>query len=375
MHAVDLEMAREVFKRHLHLPDVTILDILLAIVASSAMPGDPCWLHVVGPPSSGKTEVINSVRTWPCVYALSELTPAGLVSGRDSDDGKDHSLMPHLHCKTLAIKDFTPILELPKDQQQKLFSRLRDAFDGFQAIHTAMVGTRSYEATFNCVTGVTGAIEKLWRNTSLGERYLLYRHAAADPLESAMKALEEANEKKHLRDELSRAACGVLAGVDMDCVPACSQSIKDRIVRLAASLARARTHIERNRQHQVQQLPEPERPPRIAQQLHKLGQGLALINRRAEITEADLPILNRVTLDSMPLLRRKLLEVLVRVPKGGRQYTTSFMTHTGLSQPSVREHLEELCLLKICDVRMEPGNKSSYALTKQFRELVAGVDW
>src|SRR5262249_36525292 len=158
---VNLATAREVFQRHLHLPDSTILEVLLAVVAASAMPGDPCWLHIVGPPSTGKTEVLNSVRTWPCVYPLTELTPAGLVSGRDSEDGKDHSLLPHLHCKTLAIKDFTPILELPKDHQQKLFSLLRDAFDGSQAIHSAMVGTRRHNGTFTCVTGVTSAIERL----------------------------------------------------------------------------------------------------------------------------------------------------------------------------------------------------------------------
>jgi hypothetical protein len=243
-----------------------------------------------------------------------------------------------------------------------------------------MVGTRSHKGTFNSVTGVTSAIEKLWRNTSLGERYLLYRHSAADPQESATKALDEANEKKHMREELSRAACGVLAGVDQDCVPTCSSTIKQRIVKLAALLAKARTHVQRDRDHKVEEVAEPEGPSRIALQLFKLGQGLALIKRRAEITEADLPILGRVALDSMPLARRRLLAVLARFGPGKRILTVSF-EHLGWSKSAVRERLEDLCLLGICDKREEPKRqgetqaKVSYMLTAEFRSLLEGVDF
>ena len=371
---VDLDTARGVFKKWLFLPDTMILDVVLAVVASSHLPGDPCWVHIVGPPSSGKTENIVAVERWPGVYALTELTPAGLVSGRDSEDGQDHSLLPKLHCKTLAIKDFTPTIDAPKEQRQKLFSRLRDAFDGSQSIHTAMVGTRSHRGTFNCITGVTNAIEKLWRNTSLGERYLLYRHPAADPLKSAERALEGVPAKKQMREELSRAACGVLAGVDQDCVPVCTDAIRKRIVKMAALLATSRTYVERTRDHRIETMPEPEGPARIAQQLFKIGLGLALINRRTEIIYCDLRILARVTLDSMPLVRRKFLEVLAKCPAGKRLLTSAFITALGVSQPVVHEKLEELCLLKICNRQQEPANRVSYWLTKDFRELVEAVD-
>jgi hypothetical protein len=152
---VKLAEARATFQQHLHLPDPLIVDVTLAVVASSHLPGDPIWIHLVAAPSTGKTETINAVQDWPTVYALPELTPAGLVSGINSEDGRDHSLLPKLHGKTLAIKDFTPTIDAPKDQRQKLFGRLRDAFDGSQAIHTAVVGTRAHKATFNLIDGVT----------------------------------------------------------------------------------------------------------------------------------------------------------------------------------------------------------------------------
>jgi hypothetical protein len=377
-----LEEARAVFAKRLELPDSTILDVVLAVVASSHLPGDPIWLHIVAPPSTGKTELINAVEDWPAVYALSELTPAGLVSGRDSEDGQDHSLLPKLHNKTLAIKDFTPVIDAPKEQRQRLFGRLRDVFDGAQAVHTAMVGTRSHKGTFNCMTGVTNAIEKVWRNTSLGERYVLYRHLPADALKSARRALEGAPIKKQLRAELRQAACGVLAGVDHDCVPDCSEEVREKIVRMAAMLAQARAFVERSHDHKIEFAPEPEGPARIAQQLFKLGQGLALINCRKEVDETDLGILARVAVDSMPLARKKILAVLVNAE--GRVLTKAFVGRLGLSQSAVHEQLEELCLLGIsdkhqrkCDAALvaAAGAQNSYGLTAEFKRLIEGIDF
>jgi hypothetical protein len=166
----------------------------------------------------------------------------------------------------------------------------------------------------------------------------------------------------------------VLAGVDQDCVPECAEALKGRIVQLAALLATARTYVERGRDHTVERLPEPEGPSRIALQLFKLGQGLALINRRNEVTAADLPVLTRVALDSMPLIRRKVLGVLVECSrKKRRPFTGAFVEALGLSQSAVHERLEDLCLLKVCDKRPEPGNKVSYGLTREFGRLIAGV--
>jgi hypothetical protein len=370
---VELATAHSVFRTYLLLPDLTILNVTLAVVASSHLPGDPCLLHLVGPPSTAKTETLNAVNRWPCVYAVSELTASGFVSGRDSDDGKDHSLMPHLKSKTLIIKDLTPTLQLPRDQRNRLLGRLRDGFDGRQSIHTAMVGTRTHEATFNCLTGVTNEIEQLGRYASLGERYLMYRHVPPEPIASALKALDGASNKDYMRSELARVACGVLIGVDQDCVPECPQEVKERIAHLATLLATMRTHVQRDGNHHVTMLPEPEGTPRIAQQLHKLGQGLALVNRRTEVTKADLGVITRVVLDSMPLIRREILRMLVRhrfaKPK---PLTAVFETATGLGESAVREHLGNLQLLGVCVPRTQVVG-TSWELSKRFLRLTGGL--
>jgi hypothetical protein len=386
---VTLAEARATFQRHLHLPDPLIVDVTLAVVASAHLPGDPIWIHLVGAPSTGKTETINAVQDWPTVYALTELTPAGLVSGINSEDGKDHSLLPKLHGKTLAIKDFTPTIDAPKDQRQKLFGRLRDAFDGSQAIHTAVVGTRAHRATFNLIDGVTPAIDKMWRNTSLGERYLLVRHAPADPFASAEKALESATRKTEVRADLRRAACGVLSGIDQDAVPTCDEDRKQTIIRLAVILAKARTFVERDHDHKVEYQPEPEGPSRIAQQLFKLGQGLALISGRAVIDDDDIAILVRVTFDSMPPKRRKVLEKLARDTSAT---TEELEAALDLCESATQEAMVDLIMLGVCkqevprrspDAAKPSGlaaqiaavmaSKPSYTLSDGFRKLMDGI--
>lgn len=373
---VPLAEARVTFNRWMLFDDATGLEnygleIVLAVVASSHLSGDPLWLHVVGPPSTGKTETINAVDPWPTVFPLTELTPAGLVSGINTDDGKNHSLLPLLNFKTLAIKDFTPTIDAPRDQRAKLFGRLRDAFDGSQTIHTAMVGTRTHRATFNCLTCVTGAIEKLWRNTSLGERYLLYRQPIPDPMKSALRAMSGVSEKKRMREELRKAACGVLASVDLDAVPRCSEALQQRIARLATMLARARTYVERSRDHELLNVPESEGTTRIVQQLFKLAQGLALIDGRDQIIEGDLTILARVALDSMPLIRRKLIDVLMQCPRSRRTYTKRFKETLGMSQSVIQQRLDELVMLGICDKKkVTKGNRMTYRMTNEFFGLM-----
>lgn len=373
---VTLQEAHETFQRHLLLTDVTTVDVALAIFASSHLEGEPCWLHIVAPPSSGKTEIIRSGDGWSTVYSLTELTPAGLVSGFNAEDGKDHSLLPLLHCKTLAIKDFTPTIDAPKDLRQKLFGRLRDAFDGYASYHTAMVGTRTHKGSFNCLTAVTNAIEKVWRNTSLGERYLLHRMPAMDGMEAGKRALMGATAKNEMRAQLRRATCGVLAGIDMDMVPTCSEGIQDAIVKLAAMLAMARTFVEREN-HEVVFIPQPEGPSRIAQQLFKLGQGLALINGRREIDDSDVAILARVAIDSIPLKRSKIIKLLV---EHRTIQTDKLMAKVGMSQSATHEALEDLCMLKIC-AKHEPEGKgleanlkaNAYTITDEFDALVDGM--
>ena len=70
-----------VFDHWLLLPDPTPIYAVLGTVAANLLPGDPVWLGLIAPPSSAKTEILNSISGLPNVMQAATLTVAGLLSG------------------------------------------------------------------------------------------------------------------------------------------------------------------------------------------------------------------------------------------------------------------------------------------------------
>ena len=69
------------FDKWLALSDKTPIYAALGTVAANLLPGDPVWTGIIGPPSSAKTEILNSISRLPKVVQAATLTVAGLLSG------------------------------------------------------------------------------------------------------------------------------------------------------------------------------------------------------------------------------------------------------------------------------------------------------
>jgi len=117
----------------LWLPDPAVAYLVLAAVAANRLPGDPLWLLVVGPPSSGKTEMLDSLSDLAEFHAVSTFTEAGLLSGSSTKEGSSATggLLRQLGERGLmVVSDFGTLLNEHGSTRNRLFACLREIFDG-----------------------------------------------------------------------------------------------------------------------------------------------------------------------------------------------------------------------------------------------------
>ena len=348
---VTIEQARDTFCQHLYLPNPFVVDVALAVPAGNKLlQTDPLWLFLKGPPGSGKTELVNALRPLPeWAMLVSNLTPAALISGYGDptrDEG-DQSLLPQLDGKTLVIKDFTTILAMNPMQRDEIFGILRDCYDG-HASKNFGTGRREYTSRFNLLAGVTNAIEGAWHLSQLGERFLVWA-MDTDHKEQTKRAMRNANNEPAMREELAQAAAGVLAGLP-DVVPQVPQPLQERTLTLAYLLARLRTYVARDRNDVVHRAPEVEVPTRIVKQLLRLGQSVALVRGKEEVTDDEFAIMRKVALDSVPSARLGIFNQLLRAKQEGRIYDVdAFAKKCRISHSPAKRHLDDMMLLGLAE--------------------------
>jgi hypothetical protein len=331
----DYRLLVETYRNHFRTEDTAPLDAVLAAVATSDWPGDPLWLYVVGPPSSGKTEMLRAFAGLPNAYFLSSLTPNSLISGLR--DGKD--LLPLLDKKCLIVKDLTQTLEMHRENRDALFGVLRDCFDGFASKAFGTVGTKSYASHFNLVAACTNAVEEYYTvQAVLGQRFLLVRTAFAGAY-SADDERDVEEMRAILRDLVDAVVRNRRRLPDRPSIP---KALAAEIKALASEVAVLRTHVSRDgHTHEIGTLPEPEGPPRIANQFLKLARGLAAVRCHGEVTPEDLELVRRVARDTVPKLPRLHLEAVA----GGVETIDGIATATRLPRRTVERKIEELVLL------------------------------
>ena len=122
------------FDKWLKLKDKTPILAMLGTVAANLLPGEPVWLRIVGPPSSAKTELLNSLSKLPNMVHVASTSPAGLLSGTPKPQrhktAKGGLLNQIGKFGFIVIKEFSSILSLRPDARGELLAALREIHDG-----------------------------------------------------------------------------------------------------------------------------------------------------------------------------------------------------------------------------------------------------
>jgi hypothetical protein len=345
-----MDQVVERYREWLHMGDdmVDMLRLAYAVVLSQFVGDDPLWVHLAGPPGSGKTAILMSLMGLSRVHFASTITAHSLVSGFQVSGGGDPSLIPQLHGKTFVLKDWTEVTEMPPAVKAEVYSIFRGAFDGTVEKPFGNGVVRKYTSKFNMVTGVTQSIFAEM-GASLGERFLIYhviKGVGWSAREAVMAAITNSGRGDEKRQALEDTATAFLeVDVEPEEIPDIPQEMAVRIAALSELTSMLRANVAKDyRSGNVTYRPQHEVGTRLGIQLAKLMKGLALCRTPVEMHPDDLRLVARVAMDSCIGFN---LDVVRSLWERDGQTTAELAEACAIPSTTLAERLRDMVMLGI----------------------------
>lgn len=333
----------DVIKKHYYQPDVQAARALYSAIAAHALKGPQVWPMLIAPPGSMKTELLAALDGVPLVHLVDQLTPQTLISGQihNPTSQRSPSLLHRIGPSGILISpDFSTILAMKPEARGSVLADLRRIYDG--QINKAF-GTvddpakHAWTGRLTLVVAVTQEIDRLYGAVqSLGDRFVMIRWHRAGGVEAAVAAMNQ--DRAAARAELKNAV-KQLFEARRSGDPVIPGPLQVAIGALAEIAVRARTHVHRDSSSkEMVDVPEPESPTRLAQQLAQLAKGSAYLVNRPTVNEEDLAVVRRVAFDCIPPRKRLIFQALidgkesssVAIPASTRYYAQQELFALGL---------------------------------------------
>lgn len=342
-----LGVARAAVQKWLVVPDLDVVDVILGTVLANTGPGDPVWVLIVGPPSSAKSELLRALAEAPYTFRLASLTGKTLVSGHREANGGLLFRIPDK--STMVLLDFGQVLSLHPNDKALVLQRLREVCDGYTR---GDFGNRSdgveWKGKLGFLAGCTPAVERYTSVVGeLGDRFLLYGLDVANPGGQAADALNNSGHESEMRRELSRTFAEALNGAGDPGIVTLPSESRDALISLSCMTARLRTPVVRDRfSKDIEYIPQPEGPARLAKALFTLGKAIAALRGRDHVGEGELRTLARISMRSISSKRSRVVRALIGM-EGGT--TKAIGLAAGLATATTGYILEDLHCLDAAD--------------------------
>jgi hypothetical protein len=363
-----IDQTLAVFQHWLLLPSLNPVYAVLGTLAANILPGDPVWLGLIGPPSSAKTEILNSLSQLSGVVQAATLTVGGLLSGtpkRQRASGARGGLLNQIGgFGIIVLKDFGSILSMHAETRAEVLAALREIYDGAWTRHLGTDGGRtlSWRGKIGLLFGSTGVIDSHYAVIgAMGDRFLFSRLAPDD--DQFERALEHRGAATmQMRQELARAVAGLFVIRRAEPPPLTADEMRqiDRIVRL---VVRLRGPIERDhRTRDIEAVYGAEGTARIGLALERLLAGLSTLGVERGMAFS---VIRAVALDSVPPIRRSAYEYLAsNTARWETRDADGKLIDCGYSTPSIAKRVD----LPTSTVRRVLEDLNAYKLVERMSQ-------
>lgn len=351
----DIQTLLQTYKKWLYVKeDYSIVGPMVAAIANFC-PGDPDIIGIIAPSGSTKTEGIRALgeKENQFIYPISSLSEHTFISGYVDKKGKPgRDLVPQLKHRLMVIKDLTTILAKREDVRSQIFADFRELTDGYIKKEFGNGSVKEYGDIHSSILfACTNAIERYYSMYSnLGQR-MIFMRPDGDKIKARTQSVKNRSNLADMRAEIHKVTMQFLqhnvekAKLEL---PATSDAVAEEMGPLFDFLAIARTSIHHDLKGNIDEIPEPEYPTRIANTLTRLLEVHALIYGRSEVGPEDVAFGVRIIKDNVPTMRLKLLMVMTTAP--GVWLTSPLIAgQAELPTDTIKHCLDEMFALHLVD--------------------------
>lgn len=349
------------FAKWLSLPDYCAVEVVMATVIANRLPGEPLWLAIVGPSSSGKTEIVRSLSGVRRTHSVDKFTRSTFASGFRTDDyapkvngegtlaeygllSKMQDGKPHI----LTIEDFSSVFGKSSDQKSEIMSDLRRIYDGKYEVPFGNGVSVHWEGKMGLIACSTGTYDtEMGAQSKFGDRFLVYRNLPGDPVSVAEKAGRNSEETEKMRQRIQ----AVVSKIDKLTIPKkpleLPLPVRNLIARLCAFVSRCRTQVPRDPYtREIVGVPEIEGTARMSAQLHQLLRGVIILREMRVATESEIQVVEAVAMSTIPSLRMNII-LATDYEKGVT--AEDLMSATGIPKTVLYRTLKDMTMLKLIE--------------------------
>lgn len=366
MSYTHINQIRELYKKYFYVtPEVEVLiDAIIAITVAVKLPGDAIWLMIVGPSSSGKTELVNILMDIKFAHQVSTLTENTLLSSMRSSNGKENSLLHRIGPRGLLVmKDYTSIISMSDVKRDPILAQLREVFDGYFKKESGNGFSQEWIGKICALFCVTDAIyQKGGESAAMGRRSMVYEipnltdDRKLDMGRAAIKIGKNINE---IRDELKAAVAEFVEYKVKEIsnnMPVLSEEMVEELLQISLFVTKARAGVARDWKGTLVDINDSEGVTRFNTQITKTIETMLYISDKEKVDEEYVNFAFKLGLDSIPRQRRIALTILAEYRSATAR---SVALKAGMPTETLKQALEELTAHKLVERKSNPKGVGS----------------